>query len=92
MFLIQIKIKSLQALSCDCIDNNNLYNNEKSCSHGVMISDSHFVNYIYKVIDDPKEEDIITSDRINAVYNFKNKLDYENKCNEDLIQILESDV
>ena len=86
------KDQKFASLSCDCIDDNNLYNNDKSCSHGVMISDSHFVNYIYKVIDDPREEDIITSDRINAVYNFKNKFDYENKCNEDLIQILESDV
>jgi len=40
-----------------------------------MNFDSHLVNYIYKVIEDTNEESITISNRINDVYNFKNKMD-----------------
>ena len=83
------------ALSCDCIDNNNLYQNENSCDHGTMIADSHFFNYIFNVIEDPREEDVITNDRIMAIYNaytFDTKKDYESICNAELLNLLDSDV
>ena len=83
------------ALSCECIDNNNLYINQNSCDHGTMIADSHFFNYIDNVIDDPREEDVFTDDRIDAIYDLyllNKKRDYESECNDELLKILDSEV
>lgn len=85
------KDQNFAALSCQCINNNNLYENGSNCSHGLMISDPHFFNYIDSNINDPREREYITQDRINAVYYFDNKKDYEKECNEELIKLFESD-
>ena len=86
------KEQNFAALSCDCINaNTNMYHNENSCSHGIMISDSSFMKYVFSVIDDPKEENIFNNDRVRAYYNFKENKNYENLCNEELISLLDSE-
>ena len=88
------KDQNFVALSCECIDNNNLYTNQNDCAHGLMISDSNFFNYIYNIIDDPREQDIVTNDRISALYYIyinKKSRDYESECNAQLLDFLDSD-
>ena len=77
------------ALSCECINNNNLYE-QKDCSHTMMISDSFFYDYFDSIIDDPKDNNEITFDKISAYNNFNGALNYENQCNIDYLKILEN--
>ena len=57
-----------------------------------MILDPYMFEYIFSVIDDPKEEIIPTEDKIKAVKLFDNNIDYETKCNEKLLDIFDSEV
>ena len=86
------KDQKYAALSCNCIGKNNNYHNSNSCSHSDMILDPYMFEYIFSVIDDPKEEIIATEDKIKAVKLFDNNIDYETKCNEKLLDIFDSEV
>jgi len=82
------------ALSCECIDDNNFYsdNMEIDCSHGIMISDKFFIEYVFGIIKDPKEDNNkVTEDRMQAVKNFDPNVMYERKCNEKLLDIFNSE-
>ena len=86
------KEQKFAALSCSCINNNNNYINSVSCSHGMMIADPHFLNYILTVINDPKEENIFTEEKKMAIESFDSNTNYENKCNEKLLELFDLDI
>ena len=86
------KDQKFVALSCSCINSNNNYHTLKECDHGIMISDPHLLQYIYTIINDPKEENIATDDKIKAVNLFDSNINYENECNEKLLEFLDSEV
>ena len=80
------------ALSCKCINNSNNYHKSSSCSHSQMINDPYFFHYVFTVINDPKEKNIVTEDKYEAVNNFNKDINYENECNAKLLEILDSDI
>ena len=86
------------AISCRCLkqDENVYLNSEddiKNCSHAGMLQDENLFNYIYSVVNDPKENinDNFDSKK-EAVNKFrqKGKEKYEEICNEDLYNILDT--
>jgi hypothetical protein len=77
------------ALSCDCIDENNMYTST-NCSHTLMIADSAFYSYVDSVINDPNVENEITDDKIDAFTRFNVTIDYEEQCDDDYLGILEA--
>ena len=74
------------AISCDCINENNEYKGG-DCGHAAMIADPKFYEYFYSVIQDPKQE--ISYNQIAAVTSYNPNLNYEEKCNEDYLNLLE---
>jgi hypothetical protein len=80
------------ALSCNCINNNNNYINKDTCSHGMMVADPYFLNYVFTVINDPKEENTFTEDKQLALEYFDADINYENKCNEKLLELFDLDI
>ena len=85
------KDQKFAAISCSCIDSDNSYNSSSDCKHSMMIGDEKMMEYILSVLDDPREENIPTEDRIKAVKNFDNNISYQNKCDEGLLNILNSE-
>ena len=57
-----------------------------------MINDPYFFHYVFTVINDPKEKNIVTEDKYEAVNNFNKDINYENECNAKLLEILDSDI
>jgi len=86
------KDQNFAALSCKCINSSNNYHNSKSCSHSQMINDPYFFQYVFSVINDPKEDNIATEDKIKAVNNLNKDINYENECNDKLLELLDSDI
>ena len=83
------KDQKFAAISCDCInDSDNSYNNGSNCKHSLMIGDKKMMEYILSVLNDPKEGNDPTDDRVKAVKNFDSNVSYLNKCNEGLLSIL----
>ena len=82
------KDQKFAAISCNCIDSNNLYKSG-DCGHAVMISDSAFYEYLDSVINDPTEGigDINAKNHSYSIYN--SSFDYESQCNSDYLNILE---
>ena len=82
------KDQKFAAISCNCIDSNNLYKSG-DCGHAVMISDSAFYEYLDSVINDPTEGigDIKAKNHSYSIYN--SSFDYESQCNSDYLNILE---
>ena len=77
------------ALSCKCIDENNMYSSS-NCGHAVMISDPAFYSYVDSVINDPNIENEITFNKIDAYTRFNKTFDYEEQCDDDYLNILEA--
>ena len=77
------------ALSCDCIDENNMYTST-NCSHTLMIADSAFYSYVDYVINDPNVENEITNEKIDAFTRFNETIDYEEQCDDDYLVLLEA--
>ena len=85
------KEQNFAAISCDCIDGNNMYHRRNSCAHGDMISDSSFIKYVFTVIDNPLEKNDLNEDRYKAYNNFNQNIKYETQCNEELIKLFDSE-
>ena len=81
------KDQKFAALSCDCINNNNLYTS-LNCDHAQMIQDSVFLSYVDSIINDPSIENDISSDKLEAYKKFNATMDYEEHCNNEFLNIL----
>ena len=55
-----------------------------------MISDNSFMKFVFSVIEESKEENIFSNDRLKAYYNFKENKNNENLCIEELISLIDS--
>ena len=85
------KEQNFIALGCSCLNNKNLYKDDiDDCSHASLINDDIFVDYLISVVDDPKEKNIITSEKKEAAKRHNSFKNYESLCNRDLKDILES--
>ena len=85
------KEQNFIALGCSCLNKKNLYKDDMDdCSHASLINDDIFVNYLISVVDDPKEINIITSDKKEAAQRYNSNKNYETLCNSDLKNILET--
>ena len=92
------KEQNFAAISCRCLkQNKNEYEKKeddiKKCSHSQMLQDENLFDYIYSVINDPKAtiNDNINS-KIEVIKNY-NENEYkkiEEKCNEELYNILDT--
>ena len=84
------------AISCEClIEDTNVYKKDtkkkieiEKCSHAGMLRDENLFNYIYSVINDPKETIIHTDSKINAAKKYDKNYDYVGVCNNDIYNIL----
>ena len=87
------KEQNFAAIGCDCLDkDNNVYKeNIEECSHASMLHDSELFQYIYSVVNDPKEsvDDNIDSKK-EAIKKYKKDYDYVGECNNDLIKRLDT--
>ena len=85
------KEQDFAAIGCDCLNSNNEYKSSlSSCTHASMISDEALIDYIFSIIDDPKESPTITDSKKLAVKSYKSNINYESICNNDLLNILNS--
>ena len=85
------KNQNFAALSCSCINKNNVYDSSTgSCTHASMINDGPLIDYVISIVDDPKESATVTADKKTSVNNYKDSYNYENECNLDLKNILET--
>ena len=87
------KNQNFAAISCRCLDENNVYkdNNEiKKCSHAGMLQDEYLFNYIFSVVNDPKEKTVVTDSKKKAANNYNQKNDYVGLCNKDIYDILDT--
>ena len=85
--------QNFAAISCRCLDENNVYkdNNEiKKCSHAGMLQDEYLFNYIFSVVNDPKEKTVVTDSKKKATKNYNPKNDYVGVCNKDIYDILDT--
>ena len=85
------KDQKFAALGCECINKSNFYDAKtSSCTHAAMVNDDNIINYVISIIDDPKESIVVTDDKKTSVINYKSSYNYENECNLDLKNILET--
>ena len=87
------KEQNFGAISCDCLntDKNEYKMKEKEiaeCNHAGMLHDKHLIQYIYSVINDPKETNIHTESKIEAAKKYDKYYDYVGVCNNDIYNIL----
>ena len=81
--------QNFSAISCQCFDNYNRYSQIKGCSHATMLGDNKLFEYLYSVVNDPKEnmDDNIDS-KIEAAKKYDSSYDYLGVCNNDIYDIL----
>ena len=85
------KNQKFAALGCYCINSRNFYRNEiESCTHASMIGDDDLIDYIFSIVDDPKETVSITETKKSAVKTYNPSINYESVCNKKLRYILET--
>ena len=84
------------AIGCDCINSDyNGYDGSKInggyCQHATMISDSVLVNFVEKevIMDDVNVE--YSESKLSAVENYDDRVDYDNRCNLELKNIIDND-
>ena len=87
------KEQNFGAISCDCLntDKNEYKMKEKEiaeCNHAGMLHDKHLIQYIYSVINDPKETNIHTESKIEAAKKYDKYYDYVGVCNNNIYNIL----
>ena len=79
------------ALGCSCINNNNFYESSISnCTHSSMMNEENLINYVISIVDDPKDTVVVTDGKKTAANNYKESYNYENECNIELKNILET--
>ena len=90
------KEQNFAAISCRCLDTKkNIYFTKKEdtnkCTHAQMLQDENLFEYPYSVVNNPKEvEDDFSQYKMNAAKFYKPKYDYEQECNDDIYNILET--
>ena len=88
------KEQNFAANSCRCLDQDkNVYLKMKDdtdkCNHAQMLQDENLFEYLYSVVNDPKEVvNEIPEFKINAAKFYKPEYDYEQECNRDIYNIL----
>lgn len=87
------KNQNFAAISCRCLDENNVYKDDNEinkCSHAGMLQDEYLFNYIFSVVNDPKEKTVVTDSKKKAANNYNQKNDYVGVCNKDIYDILDT--
>ena len=91
------KEQNFAAISCRCLNQTlNVYGNDddiKKCSHAQMLQDENLFDYIYSVINDPKttiNDNIDSKKEVVKKYNKKDFKNVEQKCNDELYDILDT--
>ena len=87
------KNQNFAALGCRCLDENNVYKNEKEiekCSHAQMLQDENLYNYIYSIANNPREKLETSEAKIQAAKEYDKNSDYEDICNNYLYDIFHS--
>ena len=55
-----------------------------------MLQDEYLFNYIFSVINDPKEKTVVTDSKKKAAKNYNPKNDYVGVSNKDIYDILDT--
>ena len=85
------KDQTFASIGCGCLNSNNVYKDSiGGCSHASMIGDEDLIKYIISIVDDPKEIVDYTDAKKVAINAYKSSIDYENICNKDLYNILDT--
>ena len=88
------KEQNFAAISCRCLDiEKNVYKKKEKdtdkCTHAQMLQDDYLFEYIYSVVNDPKENvDDIFDSKIEAAKNYDQNFDYKEECDQDIYNIL----
>ena len=85
------KEQNFAAIGCRCLfPNSNSYSlNLEKCSHAEMLSDDNLFDYLFSVVCDPKEENIITELKKQASINYEPDFDYTKECDNSIFEILD---
>ena len=84
------KDQKFAAIGCGCLKSKGVYRDSiKSCTHAAMIGDDDLIDYIFSIVDDPKESITITENKMKAVNAYSPSINYESVCNKKLRHILE---
>jgi len=85
------KEQKFAAIGCGCLNSRGVYKSSfKSCTHAAMIADDDLIDYVFSVVDDPKESVIVTENKMKAVNAYSSSINYESVCNKKLRHILET--
>jgi len=85
------KEQKFAAIGCGCLNSRGVYKSSfKSCTHAAMIADDDLIDYVFSIVDDPKESVIVTENKMKAVNAYSSSINYESVCNKKLRHILES--
>ena len=85
------KEQKFAAIGCGCLNSKGLYKKSfKSCTHAFMITDDDLIDYIFSIVDDPKESVTITENKKKAAIAYSPSTNYESVCNKKLRHILET--
>ena len=88
------KNQNFSAISCRCLDDNNVYKSDdeiKQCSHASMLQDENLFNYIFSIVNEPSKEIDITNSKKEAVNKYNKKTDYNEICSKEIYDILDND-
>ena len=84
----ETKEQKFAAIGCSCLNKNNEYlksdSDIKSCDHANMLTDNYLINYLVSIIDDPKDQPEYNDLKKDALLDYNDKTNYEQKCNEEL--------
>ena len=84
------KEQTFAALGCSCIKNNVYESKIDACSHAQMINDNVLIDYVFSIVDDPKETAAYSSTKKAAVNSYNSGINYETVCNKELKNIFET--
>ena len=84
----ETKEQKFAAIGCSCLNTNNEYltteDEIKACDHANMLTDNHLINYLVSIIDDPKDQPEYNDLKKDALLDYNDKTNYEQKCNAEL--------
>jgi len=91
----ETKEQKFAAIGCSCLNTNNEYltteDEIKACDHANMLTDNHLINYLVSIIDDPKDKLQYDDLKKQALQKYDVKTNYEQKCNEKLSLLYQSE-
>lgn len=88
------KNQNFSAISCKCLDDNNVYKSDKElkqCSHASMLQDENLFNYIFSIVNEPNKEIDVTDSKKEAINKYNKKTNYNEICSKDIYDILDND-